>query len=271
MDRKYYDEHDTFAPTPQLSTFRLLMALCCLHHLMPYHYDVSQAFLQAPIPEGEWYYIRFPKGCTHPKGYIGAYMRMALYGHRTSGSLWAKTVHQFMADTFPTLHRSTYDECLYIGEIDGQKLFVLVYVDAFIVCCADERVRAHFHHHLTTNFKSTYSGILQQFLQLKIDVRTTPDSTGLVYPIRIDVSHERCIIDLCTKFDINTDKPASRSPMAEGLSLPIPQPEYVDRSIETPVRSLIYSLLWLTRTVRPDVYYHVTVLPPTHGQGPDCS
>eukprot|EP00854_Cymbomonas_tetramitiformis_P014303 gene14303-biopygen14745 len=55
MDRKYYDERDTFAPTPQLSTFRLLMALCCLHHLMPYHYDVSQAFLQALIPEGERY------------------------------------------------------------------------------------------------------------------------------------------------------------------------------------------------------------------------
>eukprot|EP00854_Cymbomonas_tetramitiformis_P009085 gene9085-biopygen9258 len=35
MDRKYYDEHETFAPTPQLSTFRLLMALCCLHRLMP--------------------------------------------------------------------------------------------------------------------------------------------------------------------------------------------------------------------------------------------
>eukprot|EP00854_Cymbomonas_tetramitiformis_P014045 gene14045-biopygen14461 len=82
MDRKYYDEHDTFAPTPQLSTFRLLMVLCCLHHLMPYHYDISQAFLQALIPEGERYYIRFPKGYSHPKGYIGAYMRMALYGHR---------------------------------------------------------------------------------------------------------------------------------------------------------------------------------------------
>eukprot|EP00854_Cymbomonas_tetramitiformis_P026779 gene26779-biopygen27727 len=128
MDRKYYDEHETFAPTPQLSTFRLLMALCCLHRLMPYHYAVSQAFLQAPILDEERCYIRFPKGYSHPKGFIGAYMKRALYGHRTSGRLWAETAHQFMADTFPTLCRSTYDECLYIGEIDGQKLFVLIYV-----------------------------------------------------------------------------------------------------------------------------------------------
>ncbi|KAK3237248.1 hypothetical protein CYMTET_52657 [Cymbomonas tetramitiformis] len=48
--------------------------------------------------------------------------------------------------------------------------------------------------------------------------------------------------------------------MTEGLSLPIPPPDTIDRSIETPLRSLIYSLLWLARTVRPDIYYHVTYL-----------
>ena len=260
MDRTFYEEAETFAPTPQLTTFRLFLALCLIHQLMPYHYDVSQAFLQAPIPEDERYFIRFPKGYTHPKGYIGAYMKMALYGHRTSGRLWAETAHAFITDRFPSLIRSTYDECLYLGEVQGEKLMVQIYVDDFLVATACERVRAMFHSTLMTTFTATYSGILQQFLQLKISVTTAVTSTGATIPVRIDVSHDRYIIDLCTRFHIDTAKQAPRSPMSEGLSLPIPTADSIDTSIQTPLRSLIYSLLWLTRTVRPDIYYHVTYL-----------
>ncbi|KAK3280055.1 hypothetical protein CYMTET_12094 [Cymbomonas tetramitiformis] len=117
MDKTFYEEAETFAPTPQLTTFRLFLAFCLIHQLMPYHYDVSQAFLQAPIPGDERYFVRFPKGYTHPKGYIGAYMKMALYRHRTSGRLWTETAHAFITDRFPSLIRSTYDECLYLREV----------------------------------------------------------------------------------------------------------------------------------------------------------
>ncbi|KAK3267784.1 hypothetical protein CYMTET_23682 [Cymbomonas tetramitiformis] len=213
MDRTFYDEAETFAPTPQLTTFRLLLALCLKHRLMPYHYDVSQAFLQALIPEDERYYVR-----------------------------------------------STYDECLYIGWIDTQLFIVLIYVDDFIVACADELSRARFHTDIMSTFQATYSGVLNQFLQLRVDVQTETLPTGESYPTRIELSHERSITDLCAKFSIDTDKQPPRSPMAEGLSLPIPPPDTIDRSIETPLRSLIYSLLWLARTVRPDIYYHVTYL-----------
>ncbi|KAK3281091.1 hypothetical protein CYMTET_11095 [Cymbomonas tetramitiformis] len=109
-------------------------------------------------------------------------------------------------------------------------------------------------------FQATYSGVLNQFLQLRVDVQTETLPTGESYPTRIELSHERSITDLCAKFSIDTDKQPPRSPMAEGLSLPIPPPDTIDRSIETPLRSLIYSLLWLARTVRPDIYYHVTYL-----------
>ncbi|KAK3242157.1 hypothetical protein CYMTET_48129 [Cymbomonas tetramitiformis] len=155
MDRTFYEEAETFAPTPQLTTFRLLLALCLTHRLMPYHYDVSQAFLQALIPEDERYYVR-----------------------------------------------STYDECLYIGWIDGQLFIVLIYVDDFIVACADERSRARFHTDIMSTFQATYSGVLNQFLQLRVDVQTETLPTGESYPTRIELSHERSITDLTIRPDI---------------------------------------------------------------------
>eukprot|EP00854_Cymbomonas_tetramitiformis_P034520 gene34520-biopygen32541 len=129
----------------------------------PATYRQAQAFLQALIPEDERCYVRFPKGYVHPLGYVGAYMKKALYGHRTSGRLWSETAHRFMTDRYPTLSRSTYDECLHIGWIDGQLFIVLIYVDDFIVACANERSRAQFHTDIMSTFQATYSGVLNQF------------------------------------------------------------------------------------------------------------
>ncbi|KAK3233976.1 hypothetical protein CYMTET_55755 [Cymbomonas tetramitiformis] len=83
LDKSYYSDFDVFAPTANLHTFRLLMTLCILHGCMPYHYDVSQAFLQARVPESEQYYVKFPKEYTHPDGYLGAKM---LYAHKFPAS-----------------------------------------------------------------------------------------------------------------------------------------------------------------------------------------
>ncbi|KAK3263946.1 hypothetical protein CYMTET_27285 [Cymbomonas tetramitiformis] len=242
LDKTYYDDFDVFAPTAGLATFRLLMTLCILHGLMPYHYDVSQAFLQAPIPPDEQYYVRFPKQYVHPQGYIGAKMLYALYGHRTSGKLWSETAHKFITKNFPGLKQSVYDECLYIGEIDGELMMVLIYVDDFVVACANELTRALFHDKLMSTFAATYSGVLNEFLQLAINVETTTDSKGNTVPTKIDISNERSIAHLAEKFQIDTTKQPPRSPMTEGLNVATPSPDEIDRTLETPIRSLVYSL-----------------------------
>ncbi|KAK3252831.1 hypothetical protein CYMTET_37894 [Cymbomonas tetramitiformis] len=218
------------------------------------------AFLQAPIPEDEQYNIKFPKEYVHPEGYIGAKMLYALYGHRTSGRLWSETAHKFMSDNFPTLKRSTFDECLYIGNVNGKLMMVLIYVDDFVVGCADELTKAYFHERIMSTFTATYSGVINQFLQLKIDVTTELNDKGDTVPVKIDISNERSIEHLASKFEINTSKQQPRSPMLEGLNIKLPDANAIDRSIETPLRSIVYSLLWLARTIRPDIYYHVTYL-----------
>jgi len=119
---------------------------------------------------------------------------------------------------------------------------------------------AKFHKCLMDTFTATYSGVINQFLQLKIDVTTKVNDNGDSVPVKIDISNERSIEHLAEKFQINTKKQQPRSPMIEGLNIQVPDAESIDRSIETPVRSIVYSLLWLARTIRPDIYYHVTYL-----------
>ncbi|KAK3232844.1 hypothetical protein CYMTET_56828 [Cymbomonas tetramitiformis] len=95
-------------------------------------------------------------------------MKRALYGHRTSGKLWADTANNaFLAEHYPTLVRSTYDECLYLGEVNGQKMMVLIYVDDFLIGCAHEHTRAQFHSSLMTTFTATYSAAQQLAEKLK--------------------------------------------------------------------------------------------------------
>ncbi|KAK3232654.1 hypothetical protein CYMTET_57007 [Cymbomonas tetramitiformis] len=149
-------------------------------------------------------------------------MLYALYGHRTSGRLWSETAHKFMSDNFPKLKRSTYDECLYIGTVDGKLLFVLIYVDDFVVGAQDEATRVNFHNRLMSTFTATYSGVINQFLQLKIDVTTKVNDNGDSVPVKIDISNERSIEHLAAKFQINTAKQQPRSPMIEGLNIQQP-------------------------------------------------
>ncbi|KAK3246504.1 hypothetical protein CYMTET_43965 [Cymbomonas tetramitiformis] len=138
-----------------------------------------------------------------------------------------------MQDNFPTLKRSTYDECLYIGNVNGKLMAVFIYVDDFVVACANE---------------------------LKIDVIIKINDNGDTALVKIDITNERRIEHLANKFQINTAKQQPRSPKTEGLNIAVPDAESIDRSIETPLRSIVYSLLWLARTIRPDIYYHVTHL-----------
>ncbi|KAK3234820.1 hypothetical protein CYMTET_54940 [Cymbomonas tetramitiformis] len=102
-----------------------------------------------------------------------------------------------MSDHFPTLVRSTYDECLYIRERkrETEKRMVIIYVDDFLVGCSDEQTGALFHSALMIvhlRCHKSYSDLLQQFLQLKIRVTTTAtsDSGQQQYPAQIDVSHD---------------------------------------------------------------------------------
>ncbi|KAK3250842.1 hypothetical protein CYMTET_39794 [Cymbomonas tetramitiformis] len=234
LDKTYYNEFDVFALTGAgLATFRLLMSLCILHGLMPYHYDVFQAFLQAPIPPDEQYYIRFPKQYINPEGFVGAKMLYALYGHRTSGKLWSETAHKFIVENFLDLKQSVYDECLYVGEVNNEIMMILIYVDDFVVACATELTRANFHDKLMSTFTSTYSGILNQFLQLKIEVETTTDSKGNTVPTKIDISNERSIMHLAEKFQIDTTKQPPRSPMTEGLNVATPLLETAQQTVGT--------------------------------------
>eukprot|EP00854_Cymbomonas_tetramitiformis_P034353 gene34353-biopygen26626 len=90
-----------------------------------------------------------------------------------------------------------------------------------------------------STFQATYSGVLNQFLQLKVvDVQTETLPTRESYPTRIELSHERSITDLCAKFSIDTDKQAPRSPMTEGLSLPISPPDAIDSDLVNFLRSV---------------------------------
>ncbi|KAK3285025.1 hypothetical protein CYMTET_7351 [Cymbomonas tetramitiformis] len=156
--------------------------------------------------------------------------------------------------------KSAHDECLYIGNLNAHFMMVLIYVDDFVIACANELIEATFHDKLMSTFTTTYSGVPNQFLQLKIDIDTTIDATGNAVPVKIGISNKCSIEHLVNQFNINTTKQPPLSPMTEGLSITAPSANNIVKSLERPLRSLVYSLLCgLTRTIRPDVYYHVAV------------
>ena len=87
------DFTETFAPTSQLSSLRILLALAAQHDWILHQLDVQTAFLQSPIDEE--LYIHPPQATLSapPTALrLSLRLRKSLYGLRQAPRLWHATL-----------------------------------------------------------------------------------------------------------------------------------------------------------------------------------
>jgi hypothetical protein len=88
----HYDPDETYAPTPQIASIRLLSALAFSKGWTTRGADVKQAFVQAELPAGQQVPIKLPKAAGLSADYLYLLLRsrMDLSRRRTCGTATSK-------------------------------------------------------------------------------------------------------------------------------------------------------------------------------------
>ena len=117
---------ETYASTPSHLSLRVLLILSLVNHWDVVTADISSAFLQAPIPEGELVLVKPPPELEQDPDVLWK-LRKALYGLKTSPKLW----QQHLSDKLQELglRKNKADPCIFMGD----KLLVMTYVDDLLI------------------------------------------------------------------------------------------------------------------------------------------
>ena len=130
----------TYAAALDQSGARTFWALSVLHGHICIGADATNAFAEAPPPKAplfvtidrpfrDWWEQVLKRPPITP-GHVMP-VRHALQGHPESGRLWAIKIHKILETI--GLHSTRHEPCLYTGNIDGERVFLLRQVDDFAI------------------------------------------------------------------------------------------------------------------------------------------
>ncbi|CAI7879291.1 unnamed protein product [Closterium sp. NIES-53] len=154
----------TFAPTPKMTTLRVLLHVAAQREYELHSLDFSTAFLQGRLHEEIW--------LRRPLGFIGTFptgtpwsLRRPVYGLRHSPREWRDTLRSTLRDL--GFHPSSADPSLFV-RAGSTPFFILVYVDDLVFATPDRAALAEVKSELQKRHTCTDLGELQRYLGLQI-------------------------------------------------------------------------------------------------------
>lgn len=207
--------------------------------------DVKTAYLHAPIDFE--IYMNQPEGyeVTSENGdMLVCKLKKSLYGLKQSGRNWNKVLHDCLIEN--QFIQNQADHCVYTRETDGQKVFILIWVDDIIIATSDENIMTDVKEMLTLKFKMKDLGKLRHFLG--IDFEQSDHC--------VKMSQKRYVENILERFNMQVCKPRA-TPCEAKLN-------YTD-NIETmcdvrKYREAVGSLLYLSTCIRLDLSFVVSKL-----------
>ncbi|CAI7808356.1 unnamed protein product, partial [Closterium sp. NIES-54] len=237
------DFFQTFSPTPQRTTLRVLLHVAAQRDYELHSLDFSTAFLQGSLHEEIW--LRRPPGFTgsFPAGTQWS-LRRPIYGLRQAPREWHDTLRTTL--TALGFSSSTADPSLFLRtDTSLPPLYILVYVDDLVFATADTEALAHVKSELQKRHTCTDLGELISYLGLRI----TRDRARRT----ITLTQSHMVQQVLQRFGF-TWSSALATPLAIGHSLSaLPSDESVEPS--GPYPELVGCLMYLMTCTRPDLAY----------------
>ncbi|PKU66131.1 Retrovirus-related Pol polyprotein from transposon TNT 1-94 [Dendrobium catenatum] len=229
---------ETFSPVAKMPTIRLLLTLA-LHHQWPLHQlDVSNAFLHGDLPDD--IYMRQPPGFVDPNNPTAVCkLHKSLYGLKQTPRQWFQKLTNFLQSQGFAFSRS--DPSLLLLNTSQIQLYILIYVDDFLVTGNDATAIQRLLHQLQTQFALKQLGHISLFLGIQV----TQSSTGYF------LSQEHYATKLLNDAGFKDCKPAPTPITPKSNLQPALNPPYSDPSL---YRRLAGSLQYLSIT-RSDIAY----------------
>lgn len=238
-----YDE--TFSPTADMTSVRVVMQKAAQENLILHQMDVETAYLHAPIDHE--IYMEQPEGYEQKSerdAKLVCKLKKSLYGLKQSGRNWNAVLHVCLTENGFT--QNPADNCVYTKEKPNEKVILIVWVDDLIIAANNESVLKNVKRMLTERFKMKDMGRLKHFLGIDFE-----QSEGLV-----KMSQERYVRKILDRFDMQNCK--SRETPCE------PKLDFTENAekMKEPkrFREAVGSLIYLSTCTRPDLSFVVSKL-----------
>ena len=259
------DFGETFAPTAQLSTVRCMLADAIQHCKFLKTIDIKQAFTSAGTDRPT--YIRQPPGRSLHRGPDGNplvyLLKRNLYGSPSAPRAFSLLLHETLIDA--GFVQSHADTCMYVRVKNGKRLVVLAYVDDLLCsfsrgCTASSAMYKEFVAALTTRFDLQDDGMTDAtaFLGMQFAWSFVDGLRSLAVSMPAQLSYVLELLGI-------TDAKPARTPGTPGSTIkladsPPAGPEGGDERklmASRGYRSVVGSLLWLSRVFRVDIAQQV--------------
>ncbi|CAI5942473.1 unnamed protein product [Closterium sp. NIES-65] len=246
--RQGVDYFQTFSPTPNMTTLRVLLHVAAHRDYELHSLDFSTAFLQGSLHEEIW--LRRPPGFTgsFPPGTQWS-LRRPVYGLRQAPREWHDTLRTTLAAL--GFAPSTADPSLFLRtDTSLPPFYILVYVDDLVFATADTAGLAYVKSELQKRHTCTDLGELRSYLGLQI----TRDKARRT----ITLTQSHMVQQVLQRFGFTYSSPqATPLPTRHSLSA-LPSDESVESS--GPYAELVGCLMYLMTCTRLDLAYPLSIL-----------
>ena len=237
-----YDE--TFSPTVNMSSVRLLMQLAVQYGMSIHQLDMKTAYLNAPIDHE--IFVEQPEGYAIENEGISHVWKLqkSLYGLKQSGRNWHSHLKAFL--TSIGFAQSKVDPCAFVKHDNGIDTVLLVWVDDILIATNDQETMSNIKSQIGAKFKVTDFGKLSHFLGIQFHFES-----GV-----IQMEQSQFIQEVLRRFDMHECK-AKSTPCEARLAFNPDAPKFENNRL---YREMVGNLMYIMTSTRPDLAFIVNQL-----------
>ena len=238
---KGIDFEETFAPTANLLSIRMLIQLAVEYDWNLHQMDVKTAYLNAPIDHE--IFVEQPEGfqVTSDEGTLVYKLNKSLYGLKQSGRMWNSLLHEYLIKN--NFEQNPVDQCIYMMHSHDEIAVILVWVDDLLIAASNDELLNNVKQMLKNQFKMKDLGKLSYFLGMEFE-----QNDGV-----IKMHQRKYLCKILERFEMSECKP-KYTPSEQKLV--VTNEPLVNSRYREAVGSLIYAMT----CTRPDISWVVTKL-----------
>jgi len=142
------DYTETYAPVVRYESIRMLLTMAATENFDIMQFDVKTAFLYGTLKEDIW--IQLPEGPWSEEERV-VKLRKSLYGLKQSPHCWNERFNEVLMKY--NLQRSEGDDCIYVGNVGTERLYLALYVDDGLLLCKSSEILQKFLQQLSKKFE----------------------------------------------------------------------------------------------------------------------
>lgn len=245
--REGVDFNEVFAPVSKHTTLRTLLAIVASEDLELHQLDVKTAFLNGELEEE--IFMQQPPGYEDGRPGVACHLKKTLYGLRQAPRAWHTKLKQELEKL--GFRPSEADPGLYVLQLQGQNIYVLVYVDDILVAARGTQLITMVKQKLMSLFDVRDLGEAKWFLGMEL-IRDRNQGT-------LVITQRQMAKELVAKYGLSEAKTKS-IPISTSIKLTRGEEDEALDTSEFKYSELVGSLLYLSVCTRPDIAQSVGAL-----------